>query len=148
MIGVGGRMAPFSRTGKDLELKPRNVHRPGTLPVLRGKRAKARIVIFFLNYPPTPRRRRGDRRTQSIIFSFIEGQWDPRGMQLVAVPPPVFSFCFQGCLVSTRSELHTILCAIFTGNCGCGLNNGFAGSRPYSLEVVNIGGKGSLFPKS
>lgn len=78
MIGVGGRMAPFSRTGKDLELKPRNVHRPGTLPLLRGKRAKARIVIFFLNYPPTPRRRRGDRRTQSIIFSFIEGQWDLR----------------------------------------------------------------------
>lgn len=47
-VMVGG-MASFSRTAKDLELKPRNVHSPGALPLLRGKTAKARVVIFFFS---------------------------------------------------------------------------------------------------
>lgn len=149
---VGG-MASFSRTAKDLELKPRNVHSPGALPLLRGKTAKARVVIFFFfNYPPTAGRGRRDRRTQSIIFSFIKGQRDLRQLHRACnwcqFPPPAFSFCWsvQGCLVSTRSELHTILCAIFTGNCGCGLNNGFTSSHPCSLEVINTGSRGRCSP--
>lgn len=94
-VMVGG-MASFSRTAKDLELKPRNVHSPGALPLLRGKTAKARVVIFFFQLSSNcwaGEERQEDTKHYILIYQGATGfETAPQGMQLVSVSPSCVLF--------------------------------------------------------